>query len=83
MNESNSQFSIEDLAAMGEGHVAYVKAFRSEDVQKVFPHAPELKPGSTIFALIGANGAPIMLTDDRDTAITNAWDHELTTVSVH
>jgi hypothetical protein len=37
----------------------------------------------TLFALLGADGSPIMLTDSKDAAITNAWENELETVSLH
>jgi len=75
--------SEEALAVLGDGKIAYVKSIRSEDVQKHFPQAPELAPGMTLFALHGADGTPIMLTDSREAAIANAWSQELETVSVH
>lgn len=75
--------TTEALAHLGEGHIAYVKAIRSEDVAGLFPQAPELAPGMTLFALHTANGTPIMLTDSREAAVANAWSHELQTVSVH
>ena len=74
---------VADLAVMGEGHVAYVRPMRSEDVRKYFPEAPELQPGLELFALLSASGAPIMLTDSRDAAVANAWAHDLQTVSLH
>ena len=67
---SETPVSPEALAHLGEGHIAYVKQIRSEDV-------PEL------FALHAADGTPIMLTDTREAAVANAWSHELETVSVH
>ena len=71
------------LAALGEGQIAYVKPIASEEVKKFFPQAPELQPGTTLFALHSANGTPILLTDSRDTAIANAWAHDLQTVSLN
>ena len=73
----------EALATMGEGQIAYVKSIRSEDVQAMFPQAPELEPGLKLFALHAADGTPIMLTDSREAAIANAWSNELQAVSVH
>jgi len=75
--------SIEALASLGEGHIAYVKQIRSEDVPGLFPQAPQIAPGMTLFSLHAADGTPIMLTDSREAAIANAWSHELETVSVH
>jgi hypothetical protein len=75
--------SPEALAAMGEGHIAYVKQIRSEDVPHLFPEAPHVAPGLKLFTLHSADGTPIMLTDSREAAIANAWSHELEAVSVH
>ncbi|SFV04643.1 hypothetical protein SAMN02799631_04143 [Methylobacterium sp. 174MFSha1.1] len=71
------------LAALGEGHVAYVRAMRSEEVKRLFPQAPDLTPGLDVFALLSASGAPILLTDSRDAAFANAWAHDLQALSVH
>jgi len=87
MNEGNvalePDVSLESLAALGEGHIAYVKEIRSEDVPGLFPEAPKIAPGLKLFALHAANGAAIMLTDSREAAIANAWSNELLAVSVH
>ena len=75
--------SPEALAQLGEGHIAYVKQVRSEDVPDLFPEAPEIAPGLKLFALHAADGTPIMLTDSREAASANAWSNELLAVSVH
>jgi hypothetical protein len=49
----------------------------------LFPQAPALEPGLALFALLSASGAPILLTDSRDTALANAWAHDLETVSLN
>jgi hypothetical protein len=73
----------EALAHLGDGHLAYVKAINSEDVASLFPQAPKIEPGIKLFALHGADGTPIMLTDTREAALANAWSQELEAVSVH
>jgi hypothetical protein len=75
--------TTEALAHLGEGHIAYVKQVRSEDVPDLFPEAPQIAPGLKLFALHAADGTPIMLTDSREAAIANAWSNELQAVSVH
>ena len=77
------EVSRETLATLGEGHIAYVKQIRSEDVPGLFPQAPQIAPGVTLFALHAADGTPIMLTDSREAAVANAWSQELEAVSVH
>ena len=88
MSEANIIFQSESvtpeaLAHLGEGHIAYVKQVRSEDVPDLFPQAPKIAPGLMLFALHAADGTPIMLTDSREAAIANAWSNELQAVSVH
>lgn len=73
----------EALAALGGGQVAYVKAIRSDDLPRIFPQAPQVAPGLNLFALLAADGSPIMLTDNYATAVQNAWEHDLVPVSVH
>ncbi|MBV9561695.1 MAG: DUF1150 domain-containing protein [Bradyrhizobium sp.] len=75
--------SPEALEHLGEGHIAYVKQIRSEDVPDLFPQAPRIAPGLKLFALHAADGTPIMLTDSREAAVANAWSNELQAVSVH
>ena len=75
--------TIEELAQLGEGEVAYLKLMRSEDIRRAFPQAPDLAPGLKLFALLSADGTPILLADSKAAALANAWEHELETVSVH
>ena len=72
-----------ELAALGEGQIAYVKPLRSDDVRRLFPQVPQIQPGMQVYALLSASGAPIMLTDSRDAAVANAWANDLQTVSLH
>ncbi|HEY8579217.1 MAG TPA: DUF1150 domain-containing protein [Beijerinckiaceae bacterium] len=76
-------FTPEQFAHLGDGSIAYVKPLLSEDAARLFPQIGKIQPGLRLFALVGADGSPIMLTDSRDAAIANAWEHELQTVSVH
>jgi hypothetical protein len=75
--------SNEAFAHLGGGHVAYVRPIRSEDVNGLFPQAPQLEPGVRLFSLHAADGTPILITDSREAAIANARSHELEMVSVH
>lgn len=72
-----------DTGPVAAERVAYVRAIRSEDVQRLFPQAPALEPGMQLFALLSADGTPILVTDTRDAALANAWANDLTTVSLH
>jgi hypothetical protein len=78
-----AEFKAADLAALGEGHIAYVRPIRSDEVNRLFPQAPELAPGLDLFALLSASGAPILLADSRDVIVANAAANDLLPVSLH
>ncbi len=87
LNEENtaaaSVLTPDELAHLGDGQVAYVRPILSQDVNRIFPQAPALQPGLQLFALLSADGSPILLTDSRDAALANAMEHQLQTVSLH
>lgn len=78
-----SSASSVDLEKLGGGKIAYIRAMRSEDISRIFPNAPSIAPGVNLFALLSADGTPLMLTDRFESACANAWENELQTVSVH
>lgn len=80
---SEPVLDVAELASLGVGQMAYVKPLESDEVARLFPQAPKLQPGMRLFALLSASGEPILLTDNRDAAVANAWAHDLTTVSLH
>jgi hypothetical protein len=80
---SHPVITQEALAQLGGGRIAYVRPIRSEEVHALFPQVPEIAPGLKLFALLSADGTPMMLTDTREAAVANAWSNELETMSVH
>lgn len=83
MIESKAPLTANEFAHLGQGHIAYVKSIKSDDVSRLFPQAPAIQPGLDLFMLLGADGVPIMLTDSKDAAVANALENELQTVSLH
>lgn len=73
----------ETLAGLGGGRIAYVKPMLSDDVKTLFPDVPEMAPGLSLWALLAADGTPIMLSDSREAVVMNAHANDLETVSVH
>jgi hypothetical protein len=73
----------EQLSQLGEGLIAYVRPIKSNEIGAMFPDIPGVQPGLQLFALLGASGKPLMLTDSRDAALANAMEHELHMVSLH
>jgi hypothetical protein len=73
----------ETLASIGGGRIAYAKALRSDEVKALFPNVPPLAPGLDLWALLAADGTPIMLADSREAVVMNAHEHDLEMVSIH
>jgi hypothetical protein len=80
---SDGPISARELARLGDGQIAYVKGMTSDELSQAFPQAPALQSGLQLFALLGADGMPIIVTDSREAALANAWENELETVSLH
>jgi hypothetical protein len=71
------------FAAFGANAVAYVRQMRSEEAEFLYPQAPALIPGLTVFVLHAADGTPLSITDSLEQAARDADGHALETVSVH
>lgn len=74
---------LEAFARLGGGEIAYVKPMTSDAFGKAFPNVADLAPGISLWALLNADGTPIMVADTREAAVQNAWEHDLETVSLH
>jgi hypothetical protein len=83
-NDTNSPaISLSDLAALGAGHVAYVRPISVDEVKKLIPQVTGLPTGIDLYALLGADGTPIMIGDSPAELAANAKENKLSTVSVH
>jgi hypothetical protein len=81
--ERKTLVTEDQLAHLGEGAVAYLREIDSDDLRNRFPGMPELASGLRLWALFAADGRPILLTDERDTAIAGAFENDLLPVSLH
>ena len=75
--------SEHDLAGLGDGQIAYIKVMTSDEAQDLFPMIEDLPTGANLYALHGADGTPIALTDSRDAALSHAFEGQLAVASVH
>jgi hypothetical protein len=73
----------QEFARLGDGAIAYVTTIKLEDAKRLFPEAIGIPTDAKLFALLAADGSPIMLSDSKGAAIANAWRNELRTVTVH
>jgi hypothetical protein len=83
MTSERVTMTPENFAGLGGGRIAYVRPMRSEEVQTLFPNVPPIAPGMELWALLGADGTPIMLSDSREAVVLNAHENDLETVSLH
>lgn len=81
--EDRQIMTSRELAHLGEGSVAYVRKVSSDDLRGRFPGLTEIAPGLELWALFGANGEPILLSDARDRALAGAMENDLVTVALH
>jgi hypothetical protein len=72
-----------ELARLGGGQVAYIRELSSDEARRMFPSVQGLPSGINLFALHGADGTPIALTDSLQAALGHAIDGELEVASVH
>ena len=80
---ARSFMSLKELALLGDGEVAYIKQVDPDAASRLFPALDEAPEGIDLFAVLGADGTPIALTDSRNAAIANAIENDLMPVSVH
>jgi hypothetical protein len=82
-DETRPLISLKELALLGDGEVAYIKQVDSNAAERLFPALESAPEGIDLYALLGADGTPIALTDSRNAAIANALENDLVPVSVH
>jgi len=80
---TRAPMSRRELAQLGDGEVAYIKQLDPEVAEKLFPALQSTPRGIDLFAVLGADGTPLALTDSRNAAIANAIENDLVPVSVH
>ncbi|MBX3530275.1 MAG: DUF1150 family protein [Rhizobiaceae bacterium] len=82
-NFNDAVVTEDELAHLGEGTVAYLREFDSDDLKERFPGMPDMASGTRLWAVFAADGRPILLADARASALAGAMQNDLTPVSVH
>ncbi|MBB3287446.1 MULTISPECIES: DUF1150 family protein [Rhizobium] len=83
LKEATARLTQTELADIGTGEVAYIRKMDWSEVSRCFPEAPDIDPDVDLWALFGADGTPILLTDNRSSTFYRAAEDELKTVSLH
>lgn len=83
MTSEKNLMTPENFAGLGGGRIAYVRPLNADQARGMFPSMPTVAPGLELWALLGADGSPIMLADSREAVVLNAHENELEPVSLH
>ena len=73
----------ESLAELGDGRIAYVRSLNAAEARDLFPTMPQVAADLELWALLSADGTPIMLADTREAVVMNAHENDLEAVSIH
>lgn len=82
-NSEKHVMTPELFAGLGGGKIAYVRSLKSDQAKDLFPGLPPVAPNLDLWALLGADGQPIMLSDDPKALVKNAFENNLEMVSIH
>lgn len=82
-NETTLAMTPIEFEKLGDGEVAYIKQLNGDVAQKLFPALRQVPTGIDLYAVLGADGTPLALTDSRNAAIANAIENDLVPLSVH
>jgi hypothetical protein len=81
--QTRAPLTRSEFAQLGDGEVAYIKQLDPDAAERLFPALRQAPKGIDLFAVLGADGTPLALTDSRTAAIANAIENDLVPVSVH
>jgi hypothetical protein len=81
--QASLPMSRKEFKQLGDGEVAYIKQLDTDLAQELFPALSGKLDGIDLFAVLGADGTPLALTDSRSAAIANAIENDLVPLSVH
>jgi len=82
-NQTRRIISRNDLAGLGDGHVAYIREIGPEQALELLGEQAELPSGSKLFCLYMADGTPFAVSASFEAAMANAFEHDLLPMSVH
>lgn len=83
MTSDKNTMTPEIFAGLGGGRIAYVRPLKADEARGMFPSMPPIAPGLELWALLAADGSPIMLAGSREAVLMNANENALETMSLH
>lgn len=83
-NPNRDELTLEDLSELDLSDIVYVKSVTSEEVKAADVEGTESLPdGIMLYAVHTADGTPVALLDNRDTAFAAARQYSMEPMSVH
>jgi hypothetical protein len=83
INTTKTAMTPETFAGLGSGRIAFIRPLKPSVAKTLFPQMPQVAPDLELWALLAADGTPIMLADSREAVMLNAHENDLETVSIH
>jgi hypothetical protein len=71
------------LAGLGLGEVAYVRKIDAHELEDMIGQELTTSPAQPFYCLYQADGTPMSVSDSREAALANAYEHDLAAISVH
>ncbi len=81
--ENPIEISTEALAQLGESKIVYIREVIAGDLQGTVEGLEDLPADAKLFAVHAADGTPMALLDERESAFAAAREFEFEPVSVH
>ena len=84
-NNQTPKFEMtrEQLAALGNGEVAYVRSIDAEKVKVMLGPTATVPAEAEFYCLYLADGTPVSISGSRTAALASAREHDLTPMAVH
>lgn len=70
------------LADFGLGSMAYLKQVKAKEFAEFFPEDADIDGDVTLWALVSADGSPLIVADSREAALANAFENDLEMVNL-
>ncbi len=79
----NTVISKDDLCNLGIGNLCYIKTVTASDLSVFFPDIPLIDKNITLWALLNADGTPVLVADTKEAVLANAFEQDLQMTSLH
>ena len=77
------KLSVFEFATLGTGKVGYIRKMNSNILNQLYPNLSEIAPGIDVWTLFAADGQPILLADERSTAMEAAGSNNIMPVALN